>query len=255
MSPSIWTRCAASFRAQKLELLAWRAVESQHVVSTRKLVDSDAEQVLLEELVDGVKPPMPKGAEFGGLHYLLSTSFRHPPLRYGSRFGTRAERGIWYGSKALETCFAEVSYYRLLFLEGTAADLGTITVELTAFSVAIRARRGADLTRAPFAAYRSTICSKTSYEASQKLGADMRAAGVEGFLYPSARARDGGTNVGLFVPAFASRRPKKFETWTCSADRAKVELSQKSVVRTHIARMRFARAEFLVDGKLPSPAT
>jgi hypothetical protein len=211
--------------------------------------------VLLEDLVDRVKPPAPAGPEFRGLHDLLSTSFRHPPLRHGSRFGTRAERGIWYGSRALATCFAEVAYYRLLFLEGTAADLGTISVELTAFTAAVRARRGVDLTRPPFREHEAAISSKTTYQASQRLGADMRAAGIEGFLYTSARDPQRGTNVGLFVPAFASRRPRRFETWTCSADHDKVEFAQKSVVRTHIARMRFARADFLVGGKLPSPAT
>lgn len=215
MSPSIWTRCAASFRPRRLELVAWRAVESQHVVSTRKLVDSDAEQVLLEERVDGVKPPAPAGAR---------------------------------SSAAFTTCSRRRS-------AGTTADLGTLTVELTAFTASVRARRGADLTRPPFREYEEAISSKTSYDAAQRLGADMRAAAIEGFLYTSARAPGRGTNVGLFVPAFASKRPRRFETWTCSADRDKVELAQKSVVRTHIARMRFARADFLVGSKLPSPAT
>jgi hypothetical protein len=137
MSRSIWTRCAATFRPRRLDLTAFRVVESQHVVSTRKLVDSDEEQRLLEELIDRVKPPVPKEPGFAGLHYLLYTSFRHPPLGRGSRFGTRAERGIWYGSRELSTCFAEVAYYRLLFLEGTAAQLGTVTVELTAFQATI----------------------------------------------------------------------------------------------------------------------
>jgi hypothetical protein len=255
MSLSIWTRCAASFKPRKIELSAWRVVESQHVLSTRKLVDSDEEQVLLEELVDKVKPPLPVGAEFQGLHYLLFTSFRHPPLRHGSRFGTRAERGIWYGSKELATSLAEVAYYRLLFLEGTRADLGTVTVELTAFTAAVRARAGADLTRPPFASFESAISSKVSYEASQALGACMRAAKMDGFLFISARAPVRGTNVGLFAPAFAQKGPKRFETWTCSADRAKVELAQKSVIRTRISRMGFARKDFLVDGKLPSPST
>jgi hypothetical protein len=255
MSPSIWTRCAASFRPRKLELAAWRVVESQHVLSTRKLVDSDEEQALLEELVDRVKPPPPTGPEFRGLHYLLFTPFRHPPLRYGSRFGTRTERGIWYGARELATCFAEVSYYRLLFLEGTAARLGTLTVELTAYTAAIRSRRGADLTRSPFREHEAAIASKTSYEASQRLGKDMRTAGVEAFLFVSARARSRGTNVGLFTPAFAGKRPKRFETWTCSADGSKVELSRKSIARTRSARLLFPREDFVVDGKLPSPAT
>ena len=92
MSPSIWTRCAARCKPRTITLIAFRVVESQHVVSTRKLVDSGEEQALLEELVDRVKPPLPSDPELRRLHYLLSTPFRHPPLRYGSRFGTRAPR-------------------------------------------------------------------------------------------------------------------------------------------------------------------
>jgi hypothetical protein len=37
--------------------------------------------------------------------------------------------------------------------------------------------------------------------------------------------------VGLFTPAFASKRPRGFGPWTCSADATKVELSQKSLAR------------------------
>jgi hypothetical protein len=255
MSHSIWTQCAATFRPRKLEFEAWRVVESQHVVSTRKLVDSDEEQALLEELVDRVKPPLPSGTDFEGLHYLLFTSFRHAPLRHGSRFGTRAERGIWYGAKELETCFAEVSYYRILFLEGSSASLGSISVELTAFTAAIRARKAADLTRPPFLAYRAAISSKTSYEASQALGADMRAAGIEAFVFASARVLEGGTCVGLFSPSFASKRPRRLKTWTCTADCDKVEFAEKSLAKRDVQRLRYARGQFEVAGKLPSPAT
>src|SRR5205807_1469000 len=81
-------------------------------------------------------------AGFEGLHYLLYTPFRHPPLRHGSRFGTRGERGILYAARELPTVFAEVAYYRLLFLEGTAALLSPIQVELTVFSFRIAAQRG-----------------------------------------------------------------------------------------------------------------
>lgn len=254
MSPSIWTRCAARCKPRTIALIAFRVVESQHVVSTRKLVDSGDEQALLEELVDRVKPPLPPDPDLRKLHYLLSTPFRHPPLRYGSRFGTRAERGIWYGSRELATCFAEVAYYRLLFLEGTAADLGTIVVELTAFRVPIRAPRSVDLTRAPFIEFAGEISDKVSYGAAQTLGREMRAAGIRGFLYASARTAGKGTNVGLFGPAFASNKPSRFETWACATDRDSVEMTEKSLGSKH-ARFTFPRSQFLVDGKLPSPAT
>jgi hypothetical protein len=129
-------------------------VEAQHQVSTRKLVDSSEEQVLLEEMIDRVKPPDLTG---GRLHYLLFTPFRYPPLPHGSRFGGRHEPGIWYGSVELRCALAEVSYYRLVFMEGTTADLGTLTTALTAFSVSMRTARGVDLTAGHFEKYSDRI--------------------------------------------------------------------------------------------------
>lgn len=253
MSRSIWTQCAAKFNFRTLSLDAWRVVESQHIVSTRKLVDSDAEQELLEQLVDRVKPPTPVGDKFTRLHYLLFTPFRHPPLRHGSRFGSRNEPGIWYGSRDIETSFAEVAYYRLLFLDGTTADIEPLIVELSAFTASITSKRAADLTRAPFSAHAKSLVSKTSYAATQALGHDLRAAGVEAFLYSSARSHEHGVNVGLFVPAFAKKSPKKIETWICTADRKKVELSEKGFMAPRARRFVFRRSAFEVRGVLPAP--
>lgn len=254
MSPSIWTRCAAKFSFRALSLDAWRVVESQHITSTRKLVDSAAEQALLEDLVDRVKPPLPTDERFAHLHYLLFTPFRHPPLRHGSRFGIVTEPGIWYGSIERETAFAEVAYYRLLFLEGTAAKLAPVTVELTAFVAGVTTKKGADLTKAPFERHLRALASKTSYAATHAVGRDMRAAGVEVFLYSSARAPTTGTNVGLFVPSFAKASPKKVEAWICTADRGKVELIEKTFAGKSARRHAFAREHFLVKGMLPSPS-
>jgi hypothetical protein len=226
-------------------------VEAQHQVSTRKLVDSDAEQVLLEQLIDGAKPPPRARA---ALHYLLATPFRYPPLRHGSRFGTRSEPGIWYGSETLRTGFAEVAYYRLLFLEGTRADLGLLQTELTAFRATVDTARGIDLTARPFTAHQTVLASKSDYHATQELGAFMREAGVEAFRYASARDVEGGVNVGVFAPAaFGRRQPKALETWHCAATRSAVEV----VRRDYFGRdsFRFERAEFLVAGVLPAPAT
>jgi hypothetical protein len=239
-------------RPRALELEAHRVVESQHVVATRKLVDSDEEQRLLEELIDKVKPPVPDGPEFRGLHYLLFTSFRHPPLRWGSRFGTVVERGIWYGAKDQATCFAEVAYYRLLFLDASSADLAPVTVELTAFVAMIRAKRALDLTRAPFAAHEDALASKTSYSACHALGREMRAADIDLFLFRSARAKKKGTNVGMFSPAFSRKTPKQYEAWICTVDRDKVELAQKSLAHREPKRLSFPRTDFEVDGRLAS---
>jgi hypothetical protein len=255
MSRAIWTRCAGSSELRRLSCEASRAVESQHLISTRKLVDSAEEQALLEDLVDRVKPMSPSGTGFEGLHYLLSTPFRHPPLRYGSRFGTRAERGIWYGSRKLGTCFAEVAYYRFLFLEGSAAELAPLTIELTVFLADIRTRLGVDLTKPPFSAYAATLTSKSSYAATQALGSAMREAGVAAFLYTSARDPSKGTNVGLFDPAFAKKAPRQTSAWLCTVDRDKVELVEKAFAPGPRARHTFSREGFEVQGALPSPAT
>jgi hypothetical protein len=253
MSPSIWTRCAASSEPARLDVAAWRVVEGQHVVSTRKLVDSDAEQHLLEELIETVKPPLPAEARDGAVHYLLTTPLRYPPLRHGSRFGGRGERSLWYGSREQRTAFAETAYYRLLFLEGTAADLGAVEVDLSAFRAWAGSAAAVDLTAGCFGEHREAISSPVRYDESQRLGRDMRRAGVELFLYRSARDAEGGVNAALFTPrAFTRPRPSPPETWYCIATRDGVEMAKRDVFR-HRSHA-FPRRQFEVAGRLPAPA-
>lgn len=250
MSSSIWTRCAGASEIRPLRLSPWRFVEAQHQVSTRKLVDTLEEQALLEQLIDTAKPP---DRMRGRLHYLLSTPFRYPPLRYGSRFGSRRDHGIWYGSEERRTACAEVAYYRLVFLEGTQAELGVVSAELTAFTVRMATAHAVDLTAPPFAAHLPAIASPIAYDETQALGRAMRASGVEIARYPSARDAQGGVNVAAFVPAvFGAARPRALETWHATATRARVELSR----RDYFERLDFVflREAFLVNGTLPMPA-
>jgi hypothetical protein len=251
MSSTIWTQSAENSEIGPLTADPWRVVEAQHLVSTRKLVDSDREQAVLEEMLEADKPPSP--APIAGLHYLLFTPFRYPPLRRGSRFGGRWEPSLWYGAEQQRTAFAEVAYYRLLFQEGSEADLGLLHTDLTVFRVPVRTPRGVDLTRAPFNRWEALLASKNSYEATQPLGAAMRADGIEAFCYRSARDVEGGVNVGVFTPgAFAARRPRDLQTWRSLATRKTVEISKHDyfVRESH----RFERENFLEGGELPRPA-
>lgn len=250
MSSAIWTRCAGDSERRPLRVTAWRVVEAQHEVSTRKLVDSADEQALLETLIERVKPPAVGSAR---QHYLLTTPFRHPPLRHGSRFGTRAERSLWYGAQTLPTAFAEVAYYRLLFLEGTRAAITPLSASLTAFTVRARSGNGVDLVAPPFAAFRDVIASPVSYTDAQALGAAMRAAGVELFRFPSARDA-GGVNVGAFTPAvFGRAEPQQLQRWHAVATTEVVEFTRRDLRRAPEC-VRVRRETLLVDGALPRPA-
>lgn len=243
-------QCAGASRITPLRIDAWRVVEAQHQVATRRLVDSDAEQQMLEQLIESAKPPE---RTRNRLHYLLFTPFRYPPLRHGSRFGARTERGIWYGSLELRTAFAEVAYYRLLFIEGTRADLGILETELTAFVARIETAAGIDLMATPFNRFTDVISSPSEYGAAQALGSEMRAANVGAFCYGSARDAQTGINVGVFDPAvFGRRAPRNLQPWHSVATRAAVEI----VKRDYFGREahRFAREQFLVEGRLPAPA-
>lgn len=253
MSQTIWTRCGGDRHVRPLAGEPWRVVEAQHRYSTIKLVDSVAEQAVLEELVDRVKPPRPAEASARRLHYLLYTPFRYPPLDYGSRFGSRSERSLWYGSEQVTTALAEKAYYLFVLLEGMSERPDIVERDHSAFRARLQARRGADLTQPPFDAHADQISDPTTYRWSQPLGAAMRSAGVEAFRFRSARDPGGGVNWGLFTPdAFSSPEPVGvMQTWRCTIVRGVA-----SFVREHATRSiehRFRRVDFCVGGTLPLP--
>ena len=131
----IWTPAALSSEARPLQGRCWRLVEAQHRVSTLKLVDSLAEQALLEELLETTKPPVPP--ECRHLHYLLATPFRYGAYPKGSRFRRAGlTPGVYYASEAPETAVAEIAFYRLLFFaESPATPWPVNAAEFTAFAV------------------------------------------------------------------------------------------------------------------------
>lgn len=249
MPSTIWTRCAGAEQFRLLSLRALRMVEAQHRVATQKLVDSAAEQMLLEELLEQAKPhPLTTELAPDSLHYLLSTPFRYPPLRYGSRFGTRTERGIWYGALEVRTVLAEVAYYRFIFLDDTQAGLDDVATEHSMFAASIGTRRGIDLTAEPFANHTRDLASPLSYAKTQPLGAAMRAAGVQAFLFRSARDRGGGANVGVFDPsAFRRKQPVgDLQTWHCLATRNRVVFTRRHLLDERV--IEFQRADFERSG-------
>ena len=215
---------------RRLTAKPWRAVEAQHKVVTRKLVDSMEEQYLLEELLDLKKPPYQQTANTHK-HYLLTTPFRYPPLKYGSRFGGRHQRGIWYGSAKVNTALCEVAYYRFIFLEDSEADLGTVYADLTVFRASVKTSRGIDLTREPYLKLKSKLTHSSNYTLTQELGTKMRDENIQAFRFFSARDKDNGVNIAvLSAQAFDHDKPLTSMRWHCIANHDRVEFVNQDIL-------------------------
>jgi hypothetical protein len=190
-------------------------VESQHQVSTMKLVDTLAEQDLLERVVERSKPAVPAACRH--LHYLLATPFRYgAPYPRGSRFRRAGlTPGVFYGSREPITAMAETAFHRLLFFAESPRTPWPINPgEFTAFAVEIRTRAALDLDRAPFDAARAVWTHVTDYEPCQRFAEIARDAAVEVLLGPSARDPEHRPNVTLLTcRAFAAPAPVERQTW------------------------------------------
>lgn len=212
-----------------IETEAWRIVEDQSKSFTRKMVDSLEEHEILEQLLEESKPKLKLyGDEIAlkGLHYLLFTAFRYPPLKSGSRFGKWTERNLFYAALELETAMCEKAYHRLRFLLASEGDIGGKSVNCTAFRINIFSKRAIDLCVEPFAKYRNDISSPLSYQNSQALGSAMRQDGVEFFISYSARSDKNGKNINVFSPnAFSKEQEieESFKTYSCYFTKKSVE--------------------------------
>ncbi|MDE2361052.1 MAG: RES family NAD+ phosphorylase [Hyphomicrobiales bacterium] len=215
MSSPTWTPDALSSEALPYSGIGWRIVEAQHYVSTMKLVDSVAEQDLLEGLLETTKPPIPP--ECAGLDFLLATPFRYGAVYpTGSRF-RRAGRtpGVFYAAEAPETAVAEIAFYRLLLhCETPTLPFPSNPAEFTGFSVSVETGAAIDLTVAPFAADRSLWTAPTEYGPCQALADQARNASIELIRHQSARDPKAGANLALLsCSAFAAPKPLDRQTW------------------------------------------
>jgi hypothetical protein len=247
----IWAACSKRVTPATLRGTVLRLVESQEQVATHSLVRTLAEQALLEDLIEASKPKLPGPAT--GLHYLLATPFRYPPLPWGSRFGRRFEPSLFYAARTADTVLAESAYYRFVFWSGMAVPPSApLDTRHTLFSAAIGTSSGLQLQHPPFEAHAAALLDRRHYGATQVLGSAMRDAGIEAFEYRSARDPQQGLNVALFTPAaLGSRRPDMLDEWLCQTRAGHVTYYSR-----HSGGVRdFLLESFLVDGELPLPAT
>ncbi|MDH4063188.1 MAG: RES family NAD+ phosphorylase [Acidobacteriota bacterium] len=248
MSWPTWTLDALSSERRRLSGRCWRVVEAQHRVSTMKLVDSVAQQDLLERTLEQTKPPVPAGCRH--LHYLLSTPFRYgAPYPRGSRFRRAGPtRGVFYGSRTPTTAVAEMAFHRLLFFaESPRTPWPPNAGEFTAFAVDLRTRSALDLTSPPFVAHRQHWTSRTDYAASQELADQGRAAGVEVIKYESARDAARGVNLAVLdCRPFTSPQPIERQTWRIDLGPSGV----RALCAFPETRLEFERAAFADDPRI-----
>lgn len=250
MTSDIWASCRDQARPRALGGEVLRLVESQEQVATSRLVGTLAEQELLETMLEASKPPLPARAQ--RLHYLLSTPFRYPPLRHGSRFGGRDEPSLFYAARGLRTVLAESAYYRFVFWQGMSRPPpAPLRTRHTLFGARLRARRAYSLQLPPFDAYRAELASRDDYQATQQLGRALREAGADAIEYVSARDAGEGINVALFAPTVFSRPQPTFrEEWLCETRPEQVSF----YARPDTGLQRFPLSQFTMDGRLPMPA-
>jgi len=235
--------------------IAWRVVESQETVATLNIVDTMEEQGLLESMLEDVKPRYRPGTE--GMHYLLKTAFRYPPLKYGSRFGTRTMPSYFYASERLPTAFAETAYYRFLFLAHMREPYTkSIDSKHTAFSVSIKTAGCLDLCQPLFDSIRGQLQHKSNYSVCQSIGEwAATQKNIQVIRFGSARTLDNKegplANLAISDPkAIRSRKPRAQESWLCRTSATMISFSSRTVDKP----LSFPIENFLVDGLLPTPA-
>lgn len=205
----------------------WRMVECQETAATLSLVNTMDEQLLLEELIDRVKPAYRTGTE--KMHYLLKTAFRYPPLKHGSRFGTRKMPSFFYASEEQQTVLAEVAYYRFIFLDDMDEPYpGVIDSKHTMFAVRLTTNSCLDLSESVYQPIRENLTDPGHYTICQAIGEwaiDEKKADL--IRYESARNLSF-FNVAVAEPAaIRSPRPKELQNWLCRTESSYISFSSR----------------------------
>jgi hypothetical protein len=212
---------------QSVRVDLWRAVEAQHRVATMALVDTLAEQALLEQILDDSKPALDTQRQ--SLHYLLFTPFRYPPLPNGSRFRGGLEPGVFYGAEAVRTACAELGYWRWRLLVESPQLQSIPPVQQTVFKTSIRGAT-IDLRLPPLSRRRKQWTDPNDYTACQELARKARAEGVEVIRYQSVRdPQAGGCAALLNQTVFTNKLPVESQSWTLAVFRHRVFWSRDSI--------------------------
>ena len=218
MSSITWTPRAVASSAALRTLEVWRAVEWQHIASTIRLVDTQAEQELLEDILEETKPRAP--ARIASMDYLLATPFRYRPPPGGSRFRAEADPGVFYAAEETRTACAELGYWRWRFIMDSAGLESFGPVPHTVFQARVQGTT-VDLRRKPFNRDARKWTSPSDYSATQAFASVARSANVAVIRYESVRdPKRAGCAAVLDWHAFSPNRHLTSQKWLLTVTRS-----------------------------------
>jgi hypothetical protein len=225
-----------------------RMVETQEYAATTSLVDDLEEQAILEQILDDFKPNYVDDTQ--DLHYLISTPFRYPPLKYGSRFGAITEPSYFYASESIQTCLTEAAFYRFYLIDGTETPYPKmIQSEHSLFSVQVFSTHTLDLTQISDTEIQTQLTDPVSYSFTQQVGQQSRKEGVDILRYFSARSQEQGVNVAIDNhTVIQSVKPEDRIQYICQLN-PKTGVLRFSQPKTF--PIMFTRELFLIEGELP----
>lgn len=198
-------------------------MEAQHRVATMRLVDTAAEQEVLERMIEGSKPPVPEEAQ--RLDYLLNTPFRYVSP-HASRFRPAGQPGVWYGAERIETACAEVGYWRWRFLmESDGLRDRRVVVEFTLFEARVESR-ALDLTIEPWTSTAALWADPRDCSACHELAQAARDRGIRWVRYLSVRDPAHAPCGAVFdARALSLPRPTSRQTWAARVQHDRVVFS------------------------------
>lgn len=227
---------------------AYRIVESQEKVATMKLVDTLDEQIILEELIEKNKPSIP---EKNQRHYLIQTPFRYPPIKHGSRFGSRFEPSIFYAGKSLKSALCESAFYSFYFMSRSIEPYDKdIMNHKTSFSVEIQDSHHIELTKISNPEITKKLIHKSDYRFAQLVGKQLREDGIASFSFFSARC-DEQINIGVFDINAIIGEPETYLNWEIKQTPDNILFY--CATNSKLSKS-FNKKNFLMNGDLPSPS-
>lgn len=233
-----------------LEGVVMRLVEQQGFQATRRITDSLDEQAFLEAFLEDSKPELPDAVECPIRHRLLLTPFRYRKP-HGSRFASRWERGLFYGSRTRFGCLLEGGYYELVFQSGPEQPFPrSVAIHKMLFHVEVSTANGLQLQSQRGKQLQRRLRDPIDTSFSQDLGREMREAGIEAFEYHSARSQNDVVQFGALSCCVFRSAP--FDQVDFQVEATVNEVAFRCLDDNSVKH--FKREQFLVNGVLPQPS-